>query len=78
MHMLIVQRTCSAEMQVFSQGVLRRWWVLRGTALGGRVEWEETWWESSDWSGMREMGAQKAGARARACRRATAWAFWPE
>lgn len=38
-----------------------RWWVLRGTALGSRVQWEETWWESSDWSGMREMGAQKVG-----------------
>jgi hypothetical protein len=34
---------------------------MRGTALGGKVEWEETWWESSDWSGMREMGAQKVG-----------------
>lgn len=35
--------------------------MLRGTALGGQVQWEETWWESSDWSGMREMGAQKVG-----------------
>lgn len=34
---------------------------MRGTALGGKVEWEETWWEASDWSGLREMGAQKAG-----------------
>ena len=38
-----------------------RWWVMRGTALGGKVEWEETWWESSDSSGMREIGAQKVG-----------------
>jgi hypothetical protein len=42
-------------------GYWKRWHLLRGTAEGGRVQWEETWWEASDWTGFKEMGAEKKG-----------------
>lgn len=42
-------------------GYWKRWHLLRGTAMGGKVQWEETWWEASDWTGFKEMGAEKSG-----------------
>lgn len=42
-------------------GYWKRWHLLRGTADGGRVQWEESWWEASDWTGYKEMGAEKKG-----------------